>query len=129
MCGCILCNPKQVRLISTLKKGGRAMPYLVTTVYYPSDIIDEVIKTYLDMVKKYPYDKSLGEEVVHGSIRTRDGIKVLHIIDVKKGKLEKAVDFSNKRLAMFYGVDGYESKTQIYSTIEEGFDILGLKAP
>jgi hypothetical protein len=105
------------------------MPYLVTTSYYPSDKAEETAKITLEMIKKYPDDKKLGETIVFGSTRTPNGIKGLSIREIKKGKLDAAVDFVNKRVAMFYGVAGYESKTEIYSTLEEGMGLLGIKVP
>ena len=68
------------------------MPYIFTTSLYPSDKAPEVAKRYLEAIAKYPPDADLGTQLVPAAVTTTlQGIKVVGIIEVKKGKLEDAM--------------------------------------
>ena len=68
------------------------MPYIFTTSLYPSDKAVEVAKRYLEAITKYPPDSSLGTQVVPTAVTTTlQGIKVIGITEVKKGKLEDEI--------------------------------------
>jgi hypothetical protein len=105
--------------IENIYKEDKTMPYIITTSYYPTDKIDEITKTFFEMFKKYPHDESLGEVVLLGTnIRTKKGVKAQGIVKVKKGKFEEITELIEKQLAMFRNVVGFESKTEIWQSLE-----------
>jgi len=106
------------------------MPYMVTKVNYPTDKNNEVVKTYLEVLQKLPPDDSLGELVVQASPRrSLKGIKAMNIFKVKTGKLEEAMALAEKQSMMFNNIVGYESETEIWNTMEEGFASLEIDPP
>ena len=103
------------------------MPYIVNTSLYPSEKAVEVGKIYLEAMKKYPLDESLGRAVVPTAAKTTlQGIKVMGIIKVKKGKLEDTMTWSANIMGMFRDVQGFESSTDVYMTIDEGYASIGV---
>ena len=106
------------------------MPYIVTTVNYPSDKNNEVIKVFFDALQKHPPNPKFGEIVVQASPkRTLKGIKGMNIIKVKQGKLEDALALAEKQAAMFLDVQGYESEIEVWNTMEEALGNLGIEPP
>ena len=106
------------------------MPYIWVTIYYPTHIRDEVIKKWVEAVRKFPEDPSLSETVVSlANKTTKDGVKVVSIAKVKEGKLQEALMRTGRTLIMFQDIEGFEYKTELYSTIEESMEALGLKMP
>ena len=61
------------------------------TIHYPNAMASEVAKRYLESLKKYPPDPSLAKTLAIGVRATNEGIKVIGIADVEKGKYEEAL--------------------------------------
>lgn len=103
------------------------MSYIFTTVLYPGDKATEVAKRYLEALTKYPPDDSLGTEIVPAAVTTTlQGIKVIAITEVKKGKLEDAMGRTAKMMDMFYSIQGFEYTMERYATLEEAMKIIGM---
>jgi len=82
---------------------------------------------YLKMMTKYPDDNSLGNRVVPVAVRTTlEGIKVMTITEIKKGKLEDAMSFITNRLAMFMDIPGYRYAIKTYMNLEEALKTIGM---
>jgi hypothetical protein len=122
-------NRSPLRLIITNQKGDRKMPYLATTSYYPPSKIDELIKTYFEVLTKYPHDDSLGETVMQGVTRTKKGMKAILVINVKEGNLQKVITLLEKQTVMFRNIEGFTSRTEIWATMEEGYAQLDMTPP
>jgi len=108
------------------------MVYLVITSWYPSHKVSDVIKTFTEMLKKYPPSviAELGEILVNNAgTSTENGLKAMSVYDVKEGKLEEALKIARSALAMFQPVEGYESKVEVWSTVTESFEAIGMQAP
>jgi hypothetical protein len=105
------------------------MPYLVNQMTFPTHKTDEVTNTTMEMMKKYPLDENLMEILAMCETRTENGIKFIGIGNPKEGKLAKAIELTNKQMAMYYDIEGVETKTEIWSTIDESFAIIGEKKP
>ncbi len=106
------------------------MPYIWVTAYYPSHIRDEVIKKWVESSRKFPEDPSLSETVVNiANKSTKDGSKLVNIFKVKEGKLQEALTYTGKSLIMFQDIEGFEYDIELYSTIEESMEALGVKMP
>ena len=105
------------------------MPYLVNQMTFPTHKIDEVTNATMEIMKKYPPDENLLEILAMCETRTENGIKFIGIGNPKEGKLEKAVELTNNQMAMYYDIEGVESKTEIWSTMDEVFAIVGRSKP
>jgi len=87
----------------------KLMVYLLSTVWFPPVKGEEVGKKLLEVVKKYPDDKSIGKTVLAGALmRTKYGIKGISIYEVKEGKLEVALERVSDILAIYSEIEGIE---------------------
>ena len=103
------------------------MSYIFTTSLYPSDKAVEVTKKYLEAITKYPPDDSLGTQLVPAAVTTTlQGIKVIGIIEVKKGKFEDQMTKIQNMMAMFHSIQGFEYTVERYATVEEAMKIIGM---
>ncbi len=103
------------------------MPYLIVTSIYPTETVNEVVKVYLEAIKKYPPDDSLGTEVVPSAVKTtHQGVQAIAISEIKKGKFEDAMTRSSKVMAMFNNIPGFEYTIEYYATVAEGLENLGV---
>jgi hypothetical protein len=101
--------------------------YIITNSLYPNDKAKDVANMYLKMMTKYPDDNSLGNRVVPVAVRTTlEGIKVMTITEIKKGKLEDAMSFITNRLAMFMDIPGYRYAIKTYMNLEEALKTIGM---
>ena len=106
------------------------MPYIVVTGWYPTDMEKEVTPKYFELVKQYPFDRSLGKETIPVAISTnKNGVKFFSVMDVKEGKLEDALTWSGRRMVFLQSVKGYEYKIRVWSTIGEALELSGISAP
>jgi len=106
------------------------MPYIVVTGWYPTDIGEEIVNKYFEMLKQYPFDRSLGKETIPVAATTnKRGIKVLSVMDVKEGKLEDALTWIGSRMLLFQSIKGYEYKVRVWSTVVEALESLGMSLP
>jgi hypothetical protein len=106
------------------------MPYLIVTSLYPSDKATEVAKKYLEAISKYPPNENLATPLVPAAVKgTHQGIQVLGISEVKKGKLEEAYTYLVNMMAMFHSIQGFEYKVDIYLKVEEAMGIIGMNLP
>lgn len=53
----------------------------------------------------------------------------MSVYDVKEGKLEEALKIARSTLAMFQPIEGYESKVEVWSTVTESFEAIGMQTP
>ena len=59
-------------------------------------------------------------------ITTLQGIKVIGIIEVKKGKLEDAMIRVANMMAMFFNIEGFEYTMERHATVEEALKTIGM---
>jgi len=106
------------------------MPYLVSFVKYPSHIAPKVAKKYIEILQKFPGDDSLGETIIPSAVKvTEDGIRVLSVTRVNKGKFEEAYAQAIETRARFLDVEGYEGSIEVWATVEEALKTIGLSLP
>lgn len=106
------------------------MVYLLMTVWFPPHKGEEVGKKFLELIKKFPPDKSLGKVVLDGALmRTKYGIKAITISEVKEGKLEEAFARTSEMLAFYSEIEGVNSRLDTMATLIESMDLVGLKVP
>ncbi len=101
--------------------------YLMVTSFYPADKVKDVTNIYVKMMTKYPDDTSVATPLVQCAVKTTlEGIRVIHISDVKKGKLEAALDYAIKRMTMFYEIPGYKWQIETSLNIEEAMKTISM---
>jgi len=106
------------------------MVYLLSTVWFPPVKGEEVGKKFLEVVKKYPENKSLGKSVLAGALmRTKYGIKSIAIYQVKEGKLDAALEWVSDILAAYSEIEGVNSRIDTMATLVESMESIGLKVP
>lgn len=101
--------------------------YLMVTSLYPADKAKDAANTYVKMMAKYPDDTGLMTPLVQCSVKTTlEGIHITHISEVKKGKLEDALEYAIKRMTMFYDIPGYKWQIETPLNIDEALKTIGM---
>ena len=106
------------------------MVLIMVTSWYPPDKATEVAKKYIEVMQKIPDDPSIGKPLVPvGVSADKDGINVIAITEVRKGKYEEALNRTNRRMVMFFGIEGYRYEIKTLLTLEEAMPLIGLAPP
>jgi len=101
--------------------------YLIIKSLYPNDKAKEVAEMYLKAMTKYPPDASLETPVVPIAVRTNhEGVNVMSIHDIKKGKFEDAQTRFVNFTAMFNDIQGYRTTFETYLNLEEAMKSIGM---
>ena len=99
------------------------MPYIIIQAWYPTEINIEVVEKYLEVVKEFPFDRSLGKETINIASNTnKKGVEVISIMNVKQGKLEEAWKWVGNRMGPFQEVKGFEYDIRLWGTLVEAFE-------
>jgi hypothetical protein len=103
---------------------------MVARVLFPPAKSSLVAKKNIEMIQKYPPNPSIGKTLAIGVKSKLEGMEVMAIGEVKKGKVE---EFMNN-LAQQYQeyaleVEGFTYQTEAYFTISEAYKILGMEPP
>ncbi|MHA2281603.1 MAG: hypothetical protein ACXAC5_12220 [Promethearchaeota archaeon] len=105
------------------------MVLMMVTITYPRDKGTKVAKRYLDVMKKFPPDPSLGKTIVIGVKSTKKGFKVIGIGDVAKGKYEENLIRTVQSYQEYLDIDGFNYEIETFLDIAEAMPIIGLEAP
>ena len=106
------------------------MPYIVTTGWYPTHIEKEITEKYFEVVKQFPFDRSLGKDTIPVAITTnKRGVKMFSVMEVKEGKLEDALTWCSKRMLPLQSIKGWEYKVRVWVTIGEALELSGIGSP
>jgi len=107
------------------------MVLIVGQSWYPATQAEKAGQAFLDALKKYPEDRSLGKPLVRAAVKmTEKGIHVISISSVKEGKFKEAMDYAiNVALMNSKAIEGYKSTIDTYYDLAEAMPFVGLKAP
>lgn len=106
------------------------MPYLIVFQWYPSHKTLEVVKKSLEMMPRFPPDKSLGTQIIQSAVNTdKNGVKVISIWDIKEGKLDAAIKKVMPFYAGLHNIEGYEYSIEVWATLTEAMAAIGQKMP
>ena len=107
------------------------MVLIVSESWWPAGKSAEVGKIYLDVMKKYPDDRSIAKPLVPASAHaTKEGFHAITISSVKPGKVKEALDIGTNRLLMFSSaIEEYRYELYIAYDAVEAMALIGLKAP
>jgi hypothetical protein len=108
----------------------KSMVLLVTEGWWPAGKSEEVGKLYLEIMKKYPRDKTITKSIVPGAFwAVKEGMHVITVTSIKPGKFKEAMDITTKRLLMMASIEGYRYQINIAYDLVEAMPLVGLKAP
>ncbi|MFW9865012.1 MAG: hypothetical protein ACFFEN_02865 [Candidatus Thorarchaeota archaeon] len=106
------------------------MVLMVVTVHIPPDKANELAKSYIESLKKYPPDPSISKTLAIGVRPTKYGYKIIGVGDVVKGKFGEAflrqVQSSQEASV---DIEGYRYEIETFMDITEAMPIVGMKAP
>ena len=106
------------------------MPYVMTTTTFPANKSREVAKTYLEVTKKFPVDRTLEKQIFQGAIRSNeDGITTVGITEPKPGKMDEYLVRLQDSMVMYHDIEGLKYKIEVWYSVVEAMGMLGMKAP
>jgi len=105
------------------------MVMIMVTSWYPPDKAVEVAKKFLEVMQKFPQESFEKPLLLGGVTSVKDGIRVIAITEVEKGKYEEALNLEAKRLVEYMSIEGYRFEMETLMTTEEAMPLLGLKMP
>lgn len=104
---------------------------MVTENWWPAKQSEKIGKAYIEVMKKYPNDRSIEKPVVDGAIwPDNQEMHSITIGAIKPGKVKEAMDLAYKRLLeIANAVEGFRYHIRIAYDLVEAMPIVGLKAP
>ena len=106
------------------------MVLIVVNSLYPVTIAEEAGKKYIEIMKKYPIDKSIEKQIVPVAAKqTLEGIFVISITTVKQGKIKEVMDLESKRMLEFGKIEGFKYSVEIMYDAIEAMGLLGMESP
>ena len=105
------------------------MPYLVTTMWYPTHANDDIVKRYIKITKNYPARDELYIQLCAPLMVSKEGIKVMTIREPKKGKFEETMTYTTKFLNEFLDIEGYTYQIDVWHTFQEALAIGDIEVP
>jgi hypothetical protein len=107
------------------------MPMVIIKTQWPHHVSEDVGKAYLEVMKKYPVDRSLYKAAVSSCVKaTNEGLKALAVDDVKEGKLQETLDLVYRRMLMFGNlVKDLRYEIEVYMSGTEAMPMIGLQMP
>ena len=105
------------------------MVLIMVTSWYPPDKATEVAKKFLEVMQKFPQE-SFEKPIVTAGVRAvKDGINVITITEVEKGKYEEAMNLIARREVEYFGIEGFRFEMATLMTVEEAMPLIGLEMP
>jgi hypothetical protein len=105
------------------------MVYIISRISYPSHKIQEVLQKQIKETENLKVDESLGETGLTALKTTEKGMLVISVLEVKEGKLEEALNWTNTALYPFLEIEGYEYTIDTFYSMEEALAVAGVKMP
>lgn len=103
---------------------------IVTQSWYPASEAEKAGKLYLDVMKKYPDDRSLGKPILRAAVKlTDEGIHNISVYSVKEGKFKQSMDLAINRMLAFGKIEGIKMTIDTYYDLTEAMPFVGLSAP
>lgn len=104
---------------------------IITQHWWPHGQSVKVGKAYLEVMKKFPDDKSISKPVLRSAIwALKDGMYSTTVSVIQPGKVKESMDLAMKRLLMVAeSIDGFKYEVHIAYDLVEGMPMVGLTAP
>ena len=104
----------------------KCMPYIIGTAWYPPNKAEEVAKKYLEIVQKIPFKPFEKLVIPACSVSTKDGLRVLVIVEVKRENVGESLNLSAQRYLMAANIEGFRYDIRTGTTLQEGLEALGM---
>jgi len=106
------------------------MVVVMSTSYFPAAKSEEVGKKYLEVLKKYPPDRSISKLILRVAVRiTPDGMKAFTISEVKEGKFNEFMKLAYEQILLYSEIEGYRSEIEVCMSGAEALPLVGLEMP
>lgn len=106
------------------------MVVVMSTSYFPAAKSAEVGKKYLEVLKKYPPDRSISKPILRVAVRiTPDGMKAFTISEVKEGKFNEYMKLVYEQILLYSEIEGYRSEVEVFMSGTEALPLVGLEMP
>jgi hypothetical protein len=105
------------------------MVYIVNEVRCPPGKNPEVAAKYLEALKKFPPDPSLGKTLLVLVRATAEGTHIIGIGKPAKGKLEENIKRTYESDQMFADIEGFRYEIKTYLDFTEAYKVLDMKPP
>ncbi len=105
------------------------MVYIVVESIVPHEKAAESGKKWLEVVKKFPPDRSVSKQLFIAIRPSSRGMISLGAWEVKEGKEKEALVRMNESMLMFTEIPGYKYSIKTFLSSFEAMGILGLKPP
>ena len=102
---------------------------IVSESWFPANKSAEIGKIYLEVMKKYPDDRSISKVIARSINTEKEGIHTLVISAVKPGKVKEAMDITTNRLLMLSSIEGYQFQIYVAYELAEAMPLVRLQAP
>ena len=100
------------------------MVLIFNKVWYPHNKVNEMTKKYLEVSKKYPPDKSISTTVIIAVKSTKEGVEVIGIGDVVKGKFDEAMTRTAASNLEYTSIEGFQYEIDVYMELSEAMTSL-----
>ncbi len=109
----------------------RKIVLMVTENWWPANKSEEIGKTYIKIMTKYPNDRAIEKPLVEAAIWTdKEVMHSITVASIKPGKVKESMDLASKRLLeLANDVEGYRYHIRIAYDLVEAMPLIGLKAP
>jgi hypothetical protein len=105
------------------------MVLIMVTGWFPPTKSTEAAKKYIEVMQKIPRESFEKLLVPVARRPDKDGIIIISIDEVRKGKYEEALNLVARRMIEFHGIEGFRYEIETFLTGEEAMPLLGLKMP
>lgn len=107
------------------------MPYIITTLAYPSEKVGAIVERYFEALEKFPHDENLATLIVQSAVKScgKEGIKSISIEEPKDGMLQDAMALNIRRMAMFHSIPGFTYQMDVFLNIVEALAVVGQSLP
>ena len=108
----------------------RNMVYIITEHWWPPGSSEQVGKIYLDVMKKFPDDKSISKPIIRSAVwPVCEGMHSITVSSVQPGKVKEAMDIAMNRLLALSTIEGFRYVVNIAYDLVEAMPFVGLQAP
>lgn len=103
------------------------MPYIVTQCWYPSTKADEMTEKYLQVLEKYPFDESVGNQIVPVAVTVNiSGYESLSIVETDTARTGDALEYAKRFMIEFRNIEELNYEIKAWSTAAEGLARMGI---
>ena len=107
------------------------MVLLISQTWYPASQAEKAGKAYLEALKKYPDDRTMGKPILRSGVKIeKEGLHGIAVYSVKEGKFKEAMDLAvNRMLMLGKAIEGIRMSIDTYYDLTEAMPFVGLSAP